>query len=182
MPVTRFFAIVLTLLAALLAPPASAEVAAASPGGFLLQAESELRASPDQAWRRLVQIQSWWSPAHTYSGDSNNLRLTARAGGCWCERWGDAQSVEHARVVLAMQNEGVRTLRAVGGLGPLQAMGASGVITFTVSPSGQGAKLTMSYRVAGDPSLNFGELAPAVDSVLMEQFARLIRYADTGAP
>lgn len=168
------FALIAAWLA--LAPAASAEVASRSPSSFLLQGEAEVAASPAQVWRDLQRIERWWSSAHTYSGDAANLRLDARAGGCWCERWGNRQSVEHARVVLVMESEGVRTLRVLGGLGPLQEMGVTGVLTFTVAPHPNGAKITFTYRVSGDPSLNLEALAPFVDNVMVEQFGRLVRY------
>ena len=110
------------------------------------------------------------------------LGLDPRAGGCWCERWSDGQSVEHLRVVAVMENEGVRTLRTVGGLGPLQAMGVSGVLTFTVAPDASGAKVAIEYRVSGEPGLGLDQFAAPVDSVLMEQFGRLSRFIATGTP
>ena len=162
-------------------PSARAEVAASAPSSFVLQAEGSTTATPDAAWAALGRIGAWWSSAHTYSGDSARLSLQRRAGGCFCERW-EGQSVEHARVVLVMEQNGVRTLRLQGALGPLQEMGVSGVLTFTVAPHPGGAMLTMTYRVAGDPGLGLAELAPLVDQVLMEQFARLRSYATSGAP
>ncbi|MGD9966751.1 MAG: SRPBCC family protein [Hyphomonadaceae bacterium] len=165
-----------------LATPARAEVTAAFPAAFHIQAEAEIAARPEQVWRDLTRVGRWWDDEHTYSGDGARMQLDARAGGCWCERWGNGQSVEHMRVALVMEREGLRTLRAVGGLGPLQEMGVSGVLTFTVSPLASGAKLTMTYRVAGDPSLNLDQLAPLVDSVLLEQFGRLSRYSASGSP
>jgi hypothetical protein len=77
--------------------------------------------------------------------------------------------------------EGVRALRAVGGLGPLQELGVSGVMTFTVAPVASGAKITMTYRVSGDASLALDQVAPLVDGVLMEQFGRLNRYSASGS-
>jgi uncharacterized protein YndB with AHSA1/START domain len=177
----RFIFALLSLAFASIAAPARAEVAAATPGGFLLQSEAIVAAPPEAAWRALLRIQHWWSSAHTYSGDAARLRLEPRAGGCWCERW-DGQSVEHARVVLVMERESVRTLRAIGGLGPLQALGATGVLTFTISPDRRGAKLTMTYRVSGDPGIDFSQIAAPVDGVLMEQFARLTHYIEAGSP
>lgn len=162
--------------------PARADVSASAPHAFLIQAEAVVEASPDQAWRALRHLPRWWSGAHTYSGDARNLRLDARAGGCWCERWGDGQSVEHMRVTLVMEHEGVRTLRMVGGLGPLQEMGVSGVLTFTVAPDPTGAKITMTYRVAGEDGLGLDAVAPLVDMVLMEQFGRLGRFSESGSP
>jgi hypothetical protein len=81
-----------------------------------------------------------------------------------------------------MEHEGVRTLRAVGALGPLQEMGVTGIMTFTISPHAVGAKVTLGYRVSGDPGLGLDQIAPAVDSVLMQQFTRLKHFAESGAP
>jgi hypothetical protein len=173
------FALLLFLFAS---APVRAEVVASAPGGFSLQAEASVDASPGQAWASLLRIQNWWDSAHTYSGEAGRLRLAPRAGGCFCETWGRGQSVEHARVVMAMEREGVRSLRLIGGLGPLQEMGAAGVLTFTISPHAEGARISMTYRVSGDPANGFDRLAPLVDQVLMEQFARLTRYTASGSP
>ncbi|MEZ5960471.1 MAG: hypothetical protein R3C30_08580 [Hyphomonadaceae bacterium] len=164
------------------ATEAHAGVTSSSPSSFVIEAEADLAATPAKVWRDLTRIGRWWSSEHTYSGDASRLRLDARAGGCWCERWGDEQSIEHMRVVMVMEHEGVRTLRTVGGLGPLQGMGVNGVLTFTIAPHPNGAKLTMNYRVSGDPSLNLDAIAPAVDNVLMEQFGRLSRFSTMGTP
>lgn len=178
----RFFVAALSLaLFVAAAPAARAEVAAATASGFLIRSETIVPAAPDVAWRTLTHPKRWWSSAHTYSGDAGNLSLQARAGGCWCERW-EGQSVEHARVVMVTRDERTRTLRLVGAFGPLQAMAATGVMTFTVAPDDQGAKITVEYRVAGDPNVNFDQLASPVDAVLMEQFARLGRLLTAGAP
>lgn len=173
----RVFAFALAAACLAFTPVASAEVAAASPSAFLLRYEVEIAKSPDRVWRDLQRVDRWWSSAHTYSGDASNLSLEARAGGCWCERWGNRQSVEHARVVAVVEHEGVRTLRVVGGLGPLQEMGVTGVLTFNVTPFANGAKVTVTYRVSGEPGLNLEAIAAPVDSVLAEQIQRLSRYS-----
>mgnify|MGYP001561123239 CR=1 FL=1 len=171
------------IFAAVFAPlSARADVASAGPTGFVIQAEADVTAGPDQVWRRLTRIQNWWSDGHTYSGDASNLTLQPRAGGCWCERWGSGQSVEHGRVALVMENAGARTLRINAALGPLQEMGANGVLTFTVAPLASGAKLTMTYRVAGDAGLALDQAAALVDMVMMEQFGRLSRLSASGSP
>lgn len=177
----RFAAALIFAFAFFSGPKAWADVASATPSTFVIRAEADVPASPPQAWRAVTQVGRWWNNEHTYSGNGHNLRLDARAGGCWCEQW-DGQSVEHMRVVLVMEREGARTLRAVGGLGPLQEMGVSGVLTFTVAPHALGAKITMTYRVSGDPGLTLDQIAPLVDGVLMEQFGRLIRYTSSGSP
>jgi uncharacterized protein YndB with AHSA1/START domain len=178
----RSIIIIAAALAALAVTPARAEVASSSAGAFLIEEETQVAATPAETWRALGQLPRWWNPEHTYSGDARRLSLDLRAGGCWCERWGNGQSVEHGRVVLVMEHEGVRTLRVVGGLGPLQELGATGVLTFTVAPDPGGAKITMLYRVSGDPGLELAALAPLVDAVLMEQFGRLARFSASGSP
>lgn len=178
----RFIIAAFAIFGLVWAAPARAEVTAAAPTSFTISAEADVAAAPDRSWRALTQLPRWWSGAHTYSGDARRLSFDARAGGCWCERWGDGQSVEHGRVVLVMEHEGVRTLRVDGALGPLQEMGASGVLTFTVAPHASGAKITMTYRVAGDAALGLDQIAPLVDMVLMEQFTRLNRYIVSGSP
>ncbi len=160
---------------------ARAEVAESSPSAFLLRAEETVPASPEQTWRHLVRIGSWWGGDHTYSRASANLRLEARAGGCWCERWSGG-GVEHGRVVLVMERDGVRTLRINAPLGPLQEMAVQGVLTFTITPHANGSRLSMTYRVAGDAGLGLNAIAPVVDTVLTEQYGRLIRLSTTGSP
>lgn len=163
-------------------PPASAEVVSASPSAFLVPAEGVAAAPVERAWRALGRIGHWWNSAHTYSSDARRMSLDMRAGGCFCERWGEGHSVEHGRVVLVMEEGGARTLRFIGALGPLQELGTSGVMTIVVAPEPDGARITMSYRVAGDSALGLDALAPLVDQVIQEQFARLVRYSGTGDP
>lgn len=163
------------------AAPARAEVQSASASAFTITAEADVAATPEQAYRALTQINRWWNSAHTYSGDARRLSLDPRAGGCWCERWAGG-SVEHMRVLLNMEREGVRTLRMTGGLGPLQQMGVNAVLTFTIAPHASGAKITMTYRVTGDPALALDQVARPVEGVLLEQFGRLSRYSASGSP
>lgn len=178
----RLLWIVAAWAAFLAPPPAAAEVVSVSPSAFLVRAEGVAAAPVDRAWRAVGQIGHWWNSAHTYSSDARRMSLDMRAGGCFCERWGNGQSVEHGRVVLVIEDEGIRTLRFLGGLGPLQALGAAGVMTVVVAPDPGGARITMSYRVAGDAALGLDTLAPIVDQVIQEQFARLVRYSATGDP
>ncbi len=176
-------ALLIAIFSIVFAPlSARADVTSASPGGFVLEAEAVVATTPENAWRALGRLPRWWNGSHTYSGDASRLSFDMRAGGCWCERWGGGQSVEHGRVVLVMEHEGVRTLRLNAALGPLQSMGVTGVLTYTVAPHPNGAKITMTYRVSGDPSLSLDQAAPLVDQVMMEQFGRLSRFSTAGSP
>jgi len=54
--------------------------------GFTVNHEVVVGAPADQVYRSLVgQVDQWWHPAHTYTGDSGNLSIDARPGGCFCE-------------------------------------------------------------------------------------------------
>jgi len=140
---------------------------------FLSTFHQELEAPPEQAWEALVHIAGWWSSAHTYSGDAANLSLEPAAGGCWCERW-SGNSVQHARVLVAMPG---KLLRLDGALGPLQAMGARGILTFRLSPRPGGTTLDVTYLVRATPDAALDKVAPAVDQVLDEQVKRLVASA-----
>lgn len=159
---------------------ACAAVIESSPSAFLLRYEAVVAAGPDQALRALGRLPRWWNPAHSYSGDSDRISFDLRAGGCFCERW-NGNSVEHARVLMVLAHDDGHTARLAGALGPLQEMGVSGIMTFTIVPDAQGAKVTMTYRVAGDSGLGLENISSPVDGVLQEQFDRFIRYTASGA-
>jgi uncharacterized protein YndB with AHSA1/START domain len=116
---------------------------------------------------RIVAVERWWSPAHSYSGKATNLRLEPRAGGCFCEVW-PAGSVEHGRVLMAMPG---RLLRLSAALGPLQERPVVGVLGFTLAPADAGAatRLIVEYRVAGA----LDDLRGPVTMVMTEQVDRL---------
>jgi hypothetical protein len=154
----------------LLAPAAFPAVQQTSETGFRTESVILVNARPEAAWRAFIRVANWWDPAHTWSGSSRNLRLDARAGGCFCEKLRDGGSVEHARVVFAQPG---RLMRLDGALGPLQEMPVTGVLTYTFAPDGPGTRITMTYHVAGSLSLEAGKLAPIVDQVMQGQFERL---------
>jgi hypothetical protein len=84
----------------------------------------------------------WWDREHTYSGDAKNLSIDPRPGGCFCEALPPhGGGVQHAMVVLAIPG---KTLRMVGGLGPLQESGLAGALTFEFADRGAGTYVTMS--------------------------------------
>lgn len=82
---------------------ARAAVVEASSGGFLVSSEAMVGASPDDVYAALVEgIGSWWDPEHTFSGDSKNLSLDAKPGGCFCETLPGGGGVRHLEVVYAV--------------------------------------------------------------------------------
>ena len=115
-----------------------------------------------------------------WSGSAANMTLELRAGGCFCERWGDS-SVEHLHIVRA---EPGRALVGRGGLGPPLDLGAAGVLGWSLEPldGGRATRLVQSYRVGGLLPGDASKLAPLVDAVLGEQLARLKAHVEAGVP
>jgi uncharacterized protein YndB with AHSA1/START domain len=129
--------------------------------------------APADVYRLLVKPQRWWDGAHTYSGAASNLRLDARAGGCFCEKVRQG-SIEHGRVIYADPG---KLLRLDAALGPLQEMAVNGVLTFKLEPDAGGTRITMTYRVAGAFSMKGAQIAPAIDQVMTGQLNRLAAVA-----
>lgn len=170
------FIFVFVIAAASSAAHASYEV---TPAGFMVRHEIVIQAAPARVYESLTRdLAAWWDPRHTYSGDSRNLSLDLRPGGCFCERLPDG-GVEHMRVVQVKAND---TLRLTGALGPLQASGLSGSMTWRVLPADNGSRIELTYVVGGYMPGGFEKMAPAVERVLGEQVDRLKRYVETGAP
>ena len=97
--------------------------------GFLTSNEVVIQAPPDRVYRALLRVGKWWDPAHTYSGDAEQLQLDARPGGCFCEQIPGKGAIEHMRVVYVSGNS---TLRLAGGLGPLQELGVTCSLTWNL--------------------------------------------------
>lgn len=156
---------------------AEAAVVSSDAGGFVVREEVGFPGGVARAWKRLVDVGSWWDPKHTYSGRSSNLSLTLKPGGCWCEKLGQGGFVRHLDVVLVMPG---KALRLTGALGPLQAMGATGALTFTLrSTSDTSTEVVAEYSVVGYSHEGLKSLAAAVDAVLAEQMKR---FAGQEAP
>jgi uncharacterized protein YndB with AHSA1/START domain len=169
----------LAWLLASVAMPACADTGNVTPNGFISIFRDEVKASPADLWRAVVQLPQWWSGQHSYSGQASNMSLDAQAGGCWCERWGDGHSVQHGQVV---QVQPGRALRLYANLGPLQELPVTGVLTFTIAMQETRTILRVTYRVSGPPDVGLDKLAPAVDQVIGQQFKRLKSLAETGKP
>jgi uncharacterized protein YndB with AHSA1/START domain len=170
----------IALAAAVLSAAAAvhAEAIDVSANGFTSQFREEIKVSNDDAWKAIVQLPRWWSSQHTYSGQASNMSLEARAGGCWCERWGDGQSVQHGAVVLAQPG---RVIRLFANLGPLQDLPVHGVLTIAAGAQDGKTMLRMTYRVGGPPDAGLEKLAPLVDQVMGQQYKRLKALAETGS-
>jgi uncharacterized protein YndB with AHSA1/START domain len=173
----RFAACVITCCG--LAGGARAEVVESLPTGFMVRMQVLVRAPAARIYDSLVRrICLWWDPAHTWSGDSANLSLDARPGGCFCERL-PGGGVSHLTVVYAAPG---KMLRLSGALGPLQDSGVAGSLTWTLSPTDTGTMVDLSYSVGGYRNGGLIEMASPVDEVLNVQLQRPRRYVETGRP
>jgi uncharacterized protein YndB with AHSA1/START domain len=161
------------LFGALLLLPAlaAAEVQQSAPDGALIEHRFRIAATPAAAWQTLVHPERWWPADHTWSGALGNLSLAPEAGGCFCERWGDA-SAEHARVIMSRPGE---LLRMRGSLGPLQEMAVTGVLTVTLKATDGGTEAVVTYRLSGDPSHKLDSFIAAVDQVIALQFGNFAK-------
>jgi uncharacterized protein YndB with AHSA1/START domain len=170
----------LAMLLALGAAAAQGKVAAREAGGFVISHQLTLSGTPERVFIALTdEIAGWWDADHSYSGQAENLSLDARAGGCFCERLPNGGSVEHMRVVFASPG---RLLRLVGGLGPLQGMGASGSMDFNLRAASETTThLEFRYLVSGYAPDGLGDIADPVDTVLVNQLARLAEFLESAA-
>jgi uncharacterized protein YndB with AHSA1/START domain len=151
-----------------------------TPNGFLVKFEVSINAPQAKVYDALVgQVGSWWNPEHTYSHDAKNLSIDARPGGCFCEKLPNGGGIEHLRVVYVAPPQ---VVRFSGALGPLQASGVAGSMTWKVSGGPDATRFELSYSVGGFIQSGFEKIAPAVEAMLREQVDRLKLLVETGKP
>jgi uncharacterized protein YndB with AHSA1/START domain len=156
---------------------AGAEVVDSAATGFLIQSTVRIDAPPSVVYEAVIHdIGRWWDPEHTFSGDARNLSLRAKPGGCFCERLPGGGGVRHLTVVFVDPG---RSLRLVGGLGPLQDLGVAGSMTWKFSGKDGGTALVLTYSVGGHRPGGLVDLAAPVDSVLLQQLHRLKDYVES---
>ncbi|NVJ98370.1 MAG: SRPBCC domain-containing protein [Alphaproteobacteria bacterium] len=148
---------------------ARADIVEANPDRYVLKHEATSALSPEKLWNKLVNPANWWHPDHTYSGDAANLSLDLQAGGLWREDWSGG-SVFHGSVLQVKQGS---MLRLDAPFGPLQDIAVKVVWTITITPEGEGSKVTFHEIASGDPKSGLDQLAPAVNFVKGEAIKRL---------
>lgn len=177
----RGWLVALLACAATVPAPAWAEVVAKSDVGFTVRVAAEVNATPDEAWKLLVDPAKWWLDEHTFSGSAANLSLDPVAGGCFCEKLPLAKDapagskpggVQHMRVVYVLQG---KALRMSGALGPLQSEAVTGTLTITLKPMGKGTRILWEYVVGGYMRYPQDKIAPAVDNVIAAQLDSLAK-------
>jgi hypothetical protein len=73
-------------------------------------------------------------------------------------------------------------VRFSGALGPLQASGVAGSMTWKLTDGPDSTRLELSYSVGGFIQGGFDKIAPAVEAMLREQLDRLKLFVETGKP
>jgi uncharacterized protein YndB with AHSA1/START domain len=151
-----------------------------TPNGFLVKFDVSINAPAAKVYDALIaQVGSWWNPEHTYSHDAKNLSIDARPEGCFCEKLPNSGGIEHLRVVYIAPPQ---VVRFSGALGPLQASGVAGSMTWKLTGGPDNTRLDLSYSVGGFIQGGFEKMAPAVEAMLREQFDRLKLFVETGKP
>ncbi|MDB5987317.1 MAG: polyketide cyclase/dehydrase-family protein [Nevskia sp.] len=166
------------LLAGLLSGGARAEVVEAQADGFKIKQMLIIAAPPEKVYGAFVDIGSWWAAEHTYSGNSANLHIDARPGGCFCEALPDGGGIVHMTLVNVMPG---KRLTLSGALGPLQIAGVAGAMTVQLLPKDGGTQFGLLYNVGGYFPGGLKAIAGDVDAVLTLQVQRLKRFVETGA-
>jgi uncharacterized protein YndB with AHSA1/START domain len=156
--------------------PTHAEVVDSRAEGFEVTEHVTIDAPATLVWRGLSRIGAWWESKHTFSQDAANLSLRLEPGGCFCEALPDGGGVRHMTVVFARPKE---TARLEGALGPLQASGATGHLTWTLNETAGKTVLTQTYDVGGYVKGGLESWAPTVDAVLGKQLIRLKAYVES---
>lgn len=177
---TALAVLALTLLTA---TPANAEVTARADNGFAVAHKVTVSVDPDEAFAMLRTPAKWWAREHTWTGSADNLYMDAQAGGCFCElipneattESGAPQrtlrgSVQHMQILYVDPG---KMLRLSGALGPLQGEAMSGTLTVRFTAIKGGTELAFEYLAGGYMRMATGEMATAVDGVIVEQASRL---------
>jgi hypothetical protein len=164
-------------LLALAAGGLRGDVVDSAAGGFTVKITVAIAAPPDEVYGKLVgNVGDWWSKEHTYSGDSRNLSIEEKPGGCFCEKV-PGGGAKHMEVVNFAPG---KMLVMHGALGPLQTMAASGSMLVQLAAANGGTNLVLTYAVTGYSSRGLNTLAAPVDMVLTQQVTRLKNLVERG--
>jgi len=170
---TLMFVFVLAL-AGLVNSPVAAEIVSRSEDAFTLKFQGPTRLGPAGVPDAFSEVELWWDPAHSYSGDAANLSLDLAPGGCWCEAMPDGTRFDHGRVVSDVYGE----IRLHAPFGPLRSMATRADLIVTYPLLGGVVTPTWTFIVEGP---GVGALAEPVDGVMGGGFARWIAHMDARA-
>ena len=159
-------------------PVTIAEVQDSTADGFTIGFTKTIAADTEQVYRALTtELPAWWIDAHTWYGSGENMHFDTHVGGCLCEKSTDRQTM-HMQIAKLEPSTHVRLL---GGLGPLQGEGVTGVMDWRLAVNEtepEKTTLTVMYRVGGYTPSDLSQWANAVDGVLQQQMSAMQTYAE----
>jgi uncharacterized protein YndB with AHSA1/START domain len=177
--IMRRYSLGILILVMLAGPPAQSAPQVTA-NGFLVKLEANINAPAAKVYEAMVgQVGSWWNPEHTYSHDAKNLSIDPHPEGCFCEKLPNGGGIEHLRVIYVSPPQ---VVRFSGALGPLQASGVAGSMTWKLTSGTENTRIQLSYSVGGFIDGGFEKIAPAVEAMLQEQLDRLKLFVETGKP
>ena len=178
------------------AVPIAGDVVEVRDDGFVSAFEVDIKAAPKRTFDALWKdVAKWWDPAHTYTGDSENMYLSDLIGfiedlsplvpssdppdGARRPLFDEDLLGAFVRHMDIDMVQPPTALRLRGGMGPLQTLAVMGSMTFDLEATEDGTRLRYRYVVNG-PRLR--EWAEPVDRVMGGQLQRLRRYVESGDP
>ncbi|WP_196140282.1 hypothetical protein [Aliikangiella sp. G2MR2-5] len=169
-----FYCLVFFLGLSFYSDSAKADIVSDSGNEFSLKFSYVINSDIDTFEKKFFAIDQWWDPAHSYSGNKENLYLDITQGQCFCEKLNSGGFVRHLDIA---HYEPRKIIRFLGGLGPLQTLPVNGVMEFSfIQNQSHQIELTVTYLVAGTVQLK-GWATP-VNRVIEEQLIRLKSYAE----
>lgn len=134
----------------------------------MIQYHCSVTQSPGQAFEHFTQdIGKWWNGNHTYTLDAANMHFRTEPGGGLYEKLEGNGWVQHLTMVYYAPG---KEIRLAGGLGPLQQMAVSGIMTISFKSGEKGTLVSLIYKVEGEKGI--GQWGGPVGSVLKEQLDR----------
>jgi len=155
-------------------PVAQAEVKELALGGYSIEIEVLLPASPEAVYEAATgDISGWWD--HSFSGHPQKLYIEARPGGGFYEIFNDSgDGALHATVNYAERG---KRLRFTGPLG-FGGKALDLVTTYDLKPEGKGTRMHVTCNAVGQIS---AKDASAIDQVWQHFIGvRLKGYIESG--
>ena len=163
-------------LALAAASPVAAEVKSSETNGFVVEQVRTIAAPPAKVWAALLNPGAWWDPDHSWSGNSANMSLQPVIGGCFCEKLpGSKGEADHLRIAYIIPGT---LIRLRGALGPFQAMGVDGALSWELKEVDGATEFSQTYAVGGYIPGGGQGFAPIVDKVMTSQIDRLKALAE----
>lgn len=138
--------------------------------GFSLHYQTTIKADPETVYEHFVNVGTWWSSAHSWSGDSRNMKLELQPGGGFDEQLPNGGFARHMEVVYVDPG---RLIRLKGVFGPLQELALQGAMSVKLRKADDQTVLEVTYHVSGYAPGGLKKWAEPVHQVVTQQFDRL---------